>query len=97
MSRHDQLLKKANEYHQKHPEVWDLFVQFTFERINRGFQHYSAKGIFERIRWETSIPTDPGEFKLSNKHTPFYARAFMKIYPNYVGFFRTSYQTSKGH
>jgi len=97
MSRHDQLKQEVIRFHAKHPIVWDLFVQFTFERIAKGFEHYSSKGIFERIRWETAAPNhDPADFKLNNNYTPFYARAFMKKYPKYVGFFRTRKQISKG-
>ena len=51
MDRYGQMLRAAQDYHQKHPEVWDYFVQFTIERINQGFKHYSARGIFHRIRW----------------------------------------------
>lgn len=98
MSRHTQLLQEVRTFHAKHPEVWDYFVKFTFERINAGFQHYSARGIWHRIRWETAVPTDhgPQDFKLNNNHTPFYARAFMKKYPTYNGFFRIREQISKG-
>lgn len=98
MSSYDRMLKACDKFHDKHPEVWDLFVQFTFERINRGFTHYSARGVWHRIRWETSAPhaRDPkAKFKLSNNHTPFYARAFMKIYPQYKGFFLVKEQISK--
>jgi len=98
MSRYDQLFAEANAFHQKHPEVWDLFEKFTFELIRRGFQHYSARGIWHRIRWETATPdpVDPADFKLNDHHTPFYARAFMLRYPNYDGFFRIRTQISQG-
>jgi len=98
MSRRDQLLQEVRIFHQQHPEVWDLFVKFAFQKINAGFAHYSARGIWHRIRWETEVPTDtdPLTFKLSNNHTPFYARAFMKKYPAHQGFFRTRTQPSGG-
>ena len=96
MDRYGQMLRAAQDYHQKHPEVWDYFVQFTMERINQGFKHYSARGIFHRIRWETAVPTDEGQYKISNNHSPFYAREFMKRYPQHAGFFRTTKLISKG-
>ena len=96
-TRHDEMRAKALEFHQAHPEVWRLFQRFTLEMINRGLEHYSAKGIFERIRWETAeakVNTEK-EFKLNNNYSPFYARGFMDKYPQHAGFFRTRKQISK--
>ena len=96
-TRHDEMRRQVREFHKKHPEVWDLFVTFTFDRIERGFKHYSVNGIFERIRWDVGNVGGDGitEFKLGNNHRPFYARRFMKKYPKYDGFFRTRIQKSK--
>lgn len=85
-------------FHKAHPEVWKLFARFTFELIARGFKHYSAQhGVFARIRWETDQADVDGNstFKVNNNHSPFYARAFMKKYPEHDGFFRTRQQTSE--
>jgi hypothetical protein len=96
-SRHDEMREQTTRYHREHPEVWSLFVKFTFDRIKRKFQHYGAKAIFERIRWETDQPDVEGKntFKIGNNHPSFYARRFMKIYPAYEGFFRLRKQRSK--
>lgn len=83
---HDQ----AFEFHKENPKVWELFVKFTFEVIERGFQHYSVNGVFERIRWESDWADADGRstFKLNNNHRPFYARWFMARFPEHRGFFR---------
>ncbi len=95
-SRHDQLQEKVREYHKAHPEVWDLFVKFSFELMDRGYKHYSVSGVFDRIRWEQGAGADgTSVFKLSNDYKPFYARAFMKQYPEAVGFYRLRHQTTK--
>jgi len=96
-SRAEEMRESVVEFHKEHPEVWDLFVLFTLEKINQGFSHYSARGIFHRIRWETDDPSyEKGlEFKLNDHHSPFYSRRFMKIYPSHEGFFRTRIQTSE--
>lgn len=66
------------------------------EKINAGFKHYSVNGIFERIRWETDVwATGPDQFKIGNNHRPFYARRWMDHNPEYSGFFRIRYQSSK--
>jgi hypothetical protein len=79
----------AVEFHKRNPQVWDLFVRFANEKISVGFKHYSARGIWHRIRWETPAGDDGVEkFKLGDHHAKFYARRFMKMYPSYDGFFR---------
>lgn len=95
-SRYNEMLEQARTYHHKHPEVWDLFCQFTLKQIERGFKHYGAHAIFQRIRWETDKPDVNGlsEFKIANNHFPFYSRAFMKKYPEHDGFFRIRRQFS---
>ena len=90
-----EMREQCVEFHKKHPEVWDLFEQFSFQMINRGFQNYSAKAIFERIRWEKDAGGDGiTTFKVGNNHPAFYARAFMRKYPRHDGFFRLREQKS---
>jgi hypothetical protein len=96
-TRLDEMREQVSVFHSEHPEVWGLFVQFTTEKIEQGFKNYSARGIFHRIRWETDKPDyhEGYEFKLNDHYSPFYARRFMKMYPQYDGFFRTRRQTSE--
>lgn len=96
VARIDQLEAEAMRFHLEHPEVWSLFIQFTKDRISRGFSHYSARAIFHRIRWETAVPEyELGKgFKMNDHHSPFYSRWFMEAYPRHDGFFRIRYQTS---
>lgn len=94
-SRLDEMRDECLRFHKQHPRVWDLFVKFTLGRIDRGFKNYSARGIFQRIRWETEeAQTSEIEFKLNDHHSPFYARRFMRMYPQHDGFFRTRKQIS---
>ncbi len=75
-------------YHEKRPDVWATFVNFTFEVINSGQKQYGVKAIFERIRWHYTIEKK-GEFKLDNTAFHFYARVFTRAYPQHKTFFRT--------
>jgi len=95
-SRLDQMRQQVSDYHKNNPEVWELFVKYTFDRINRGFKNYSVNGIFERIRWDADAVGGDGvrEFKINNNYRPFYAKRFMKQNPKYDGFFKTRVQTS---
>lgn len=90
-TRRDQLEEQAEQFHNKNPYVWRLFCRFTFEAIKRGFKAYSARPIFERIRWEVDTADDKGRstFKINNNHLPYYTRWFMMKYPEFDGFFRT--------
>lgn len=86
----DSLKHKWWEFHKENPHVYDLFQNFTLDVIARGHKHYSAKAVFERIRWHTDVETKcEREFKLSNNHTAYYARFFHHCYPQHNGFFRT--------
>ncbi len=105
MNRASQIEAAARVFHKEHPEVWHLFTDYTFERIRKGFRHYSAKSVFERIRWETDSPSYDKrfEFKVNNNFTCVYARWFMEVFPEHEGFFRTRKRWSqfappaKGH
>jgi|TARA_R100001244_G_scaffold132330_1_gene108247 hypothetical protein len=96
-TRHDEMKEQVQRFHNENPRVWDLFIQFTLDRIHKGFNNYSVNAVFERIRWEfdTLGTKDVCSFKLNNNYRAFYARRFMRIFPQYDGFFRTREQTSK--
>jgi len=82
-----QLQVKFCQYHKDNPEVYTEFEKFALKTINKGFTHYSAKGIFELIRWHTGVAAK-GAYKVNNNYTPFYARMFEESHPEHDGFFR---------
>ncbi len=96
-TRKDELEDAAQDFHRQHPKVWTLFVKFTHEMIARGFNHYSAQAIFERIRWETDEADVDGRssFKINNNHISIYARWYMATFPQHRGFFRIRKMTSE--
>ena len=96
-SRYDEMEHDAALFHAQNPRVWELFVQFTFEVLERGFTNYSVNGVFERIRWEADFADADGNstFKLNNNHRPFYARWFMARYPEHRGFFKLRVMPSR--
>lgn len=83
----DQIEIKFCRYHQENPQVYVEFEKFAFKTIARGFKNYSAKGIFELIRWHTGV-TAKDKYKVNNNYTPFYARMFEKNHPDHKDFFR---------
>jgi hypothetical protein len=93
-SRNDELREAVQQFHRAHPAVWTLFCEFTQDRIARGFTHYSAKAVMERIRWETDQSGD-ADWKINNNFASFYGRRWMKLHPEHDGFFRTRKQVSE--
>lgn len=81
------LEQQWREWHKENPHVYDLFDRFTREAIKRGHQRLSAWLIINRVRWETAIVTTGGDFKISNDYIAYYSREFMKLNPEYDGFF----------
>lgn len=82
------LERAFEEFHWGNPSVYKLFKKFAFEVIRKGHQQYSADAIMHRVRWETNVVTSDDEFKVNNNHVAFYARMFMRDFPEYKGFFR---------
>ena len=74
-------------YNEENPQIYELFKRYSLSAIERGHKNLSAEFIFNVIRWETSMKTSD-DFKINNNAKPYYARKFMKEYPQYNGFFR---------
>ena len=83
------LKDQFKEYHADNPQVYELFKRYAFQLINRGFQHYSSKSLFERIRWHNSVEVVNSSFKLNNNYTAYYSRLFAKDFPEHASFFQT--------
>jgi hypothetical protein len=80
------LARKFEEYDRENPEIYEYFVKFTLQ-IADVKDRYSAKAIFEQIRWHTDIRGGK-PFKISNNYTAYYARKFEQDHPWMKGFFR---------
>tara|TARA_R100000808_G_scaffold7356_5_gene21723 strand:+ start:2304 stop:2819 length:516 start_codon:yes stop_codon:yes gene_type:complete len=81
--------KAFEDFDRANPRVWQLFVHFAHEVIEAQADHFGSMAIIQRIRWETSIATSGGDYKINNNFAPFYARKFHKEFPKHDGFFRT--------
>ena len=79
-TRLDEIKEQVKRFDSEHPEMWKLFIRFTFERI----------------RWEVDSVggKDQATFKLNNNYRAIYSRRFHQEHPEYDGFFRTRTQTS---
>ena len=96
-TRHEEMVAQLRAFDASHPEVWREFCRVTRELIARGYKRYSARGVFQIIRWETGhAKVDKRvEFKMNDHFSPFYARRFMAENPQHDGFFEKRQQKSK--
>jgi len=83
----DEVVDEFKNFHEKNPEVYELFKRFAFEAINKGHVRLSSEMLINRIRWETSVVTTDKDYKINNDYKPFYSRMFMAEYPLHENFF----------
>ena len=81
-------IEEFYKYHSENPNIYQAFEKFTLQVISTGRKYFSARAVYERIRWYTSIEDNNPEFKMSDHPMPFYARMFEERNPQYKGFFR---------
>lgn len=74
------------KYDSENPQIWEQFKKYSLKTKAKGFKNYSAKGIFEIIRWHTPTQGNDG-FKVNNNYTADYARKMMAEFPEFEGFF----------
>jgi hypothetical protein len=85
----NKLKEKFDKFDSDNPHIWDLFKDYTFQAIKAGVKSYGAQAIIERIRWYSQVETKSDDnYKISNSHVAFYARKFMKEFPEHDTFFR---------
>lgn len=75
------------QFDNNNPQIWDLFMRFTFDTILAGHKRFSADSILHRIRWETSVITNNSHHKINNNFSADYARKFMSEFPQFKNFF----------
>ena len=79
---------RFEDYDQRHPEVWDLFVRFATEAHDAGRARYSARAIVHRIRWECSVQRHDGDaFRINDHFASHYARKLIDSDPVRFGSF----------
>jgi len=76
-------------FHLNNPNVSLELRRLALGLLDAGHRHYSIKGLFEVLRFNTALKTTGKPYKLNNNLTPFYARLLMENEPRLVGFFHT--------
>lgn len=85
------------EFDKDNPKVWALFCKYALvwieaqsEHRRKGFEkiiRISSKQIIGRIRWFVSVETTAEDYKINDAFTPYYARKFIKRFPEYKDVF----------
>lgn len=79
--------EKFEIFHAENPHVYDLFKKYSEMAFSRGFKRFSAKAVFERLRWHLNFETSGDVFKLNNNYTALYARKLVSEHPKFLNFF----------
>jgi len=86
---------RQERFHALNPGVYHLFKRFTLEAIAKGRDHFSAGLVLGRIRWYSAIETTGEPWKINENFAAYYARQFMRDFPEHAGFFRTRILTGE--
>lgn len=83
---------RFREWLKENMGIYCYFVRFakTMKEV-RDSKYYSARMIWERIRWETMLAEESKSgavLKLNNNYAPFMARLVMKANPELEGMFQ---------
>ena len=92
MNRALQLDAEVDRFIAENPEVWKKFRMLACKIKARGHDRWSAKNLFEVLRWNYAINTNEpaGAFVLNNSFTSRFARRLMEEEPEeFAGFFET--------
>lgn len=55
--REQTIAERFDEYHRDNPHVFAMFRRYSEQAMERGFRKFSAKAIFERMRWYYQMET----------------------------------------
>lgn len=80
--------ERFNLFLDVHPEAYTEFCRRVKQLQDRGITHYSAKAIFEIIRFHSIVDArDIEVFKVNNDYTSLMARKWLKEHPEWPEFF----------
>lgn len=71
-------------------KIYNAFISFAKKlKFARDRKYYSARAIWERLRWESLMQDSPeGEFKMSDLNMPFVSWLAMRAEPELRGMFK---------
>lgn len=91
----DHVVKRFVEWHSDNPHVYQEFKNLTFKMAGRR-KRYSARTIFEKMRWDYDIQTVGDVFEINGDFVPIYVRLLIHDHPQYREFFELRVVRSRG-
>jgi len=87
-TRADQIFDRFAIFHRANLHFYELFCRFA-DRVAQMRDHYSARAIFHRVRWEVDVELHSEDsLKLNNDYSPYYARMYLATHPGVGDFFQ---------
>lgn len=87
-SRYDKnQLDRFKKFHSENPHVYTKFKSLVSDMKASGRKKYSARTIFEVMRWSYDLKTKSDDFKISNDFIPIYVRLLVYHKPELRDFF----------
>lgn len=84
----DERMEAFKAYDRENPQIWDAFCRMAYDDARNGEIRLSSKFLFERLRHDPLIKKTYGAtWKANNNWTGYYARKFMRLYPQFDGVF----------
>lgn len=80
LSRADELDRQFIEFDRQNPRIYQEFRRLAVSAKRKGHDRWSAKGIFEVVRWNLAMNTNTPvtDYKLNNNLTSRMARKLIK-------------------
>jgi hypothetical protein len=88
--RAERIEEKFEDFHARHPEVYEQLVGLCGRWSRTRQRPWSIKGAFEVLRWErhlAGLPDEHEDYKLNNNYHSRYARLIMDEHPEFRGLF----------
>jgi hypothetical protein len=74
---------RFNHFDKENPKVYEHYKSIALRLLKSGKKRIGSKAIVERLRWDVDFQTKGEHFKICNDFTPYYARKFMKEFPEH--------------
>ena len=90
------VLARFKKWHHTNPHIYRQFERLAFKMKGTGRDRYSARTIFEKMRWDYDIKTVGDVFEINGDFVPIYVRLLIHRRPEFDGFFELRVVRSRG-
>jgi hypothetical protein len=89
LAREQSIQRRFEDFHRDQPQVYAELVKLARRARGRGAARVGIRMAWEVMRWNLTIETAPGDFKLNDHFTSRYARLIMRQEPDLADVFET--------